>query len=754
MKDHVTAREMAIVIPLTRNALSKLLDNFYERYVTDVEHWVRRLSSPRQRALWLCLGIPVAVATIGCHSSLRVGRTTVDAATEVRFGGDGPEIIPDARDTVGGSDVAAMADTGKDVGNDGADELRSARLELLAGGLGGSGNRDGIGTAARFDLPHRVSSDGAGHLFVTEYPAHAIRKIVIATGEVTTLAGLPETAGYTNGTGDAARFNCPAGMAMDGAGNLFVADYGNHMIRKVVVATGEVSTLAGTARNLGHADGTGADAQFSGPYGMTSDGAGNLFVTDNGNTTIRKVVIATGEVSTLAGTAGIAGNAQAGIISDGVGNLFVTDGENGTIRKVVIATGEVSTLAGTAGIAGSADGTGADAQFDRPSDVTIDGMGNLFVTDYHNNAIRKVVIATREVTTFADILEPRGILADGKGDLFVADSDRSTIRKVVIATGEVTTLAGSPELEQTGSTDGIGDSARFYGPNGAASDAAGNLFLADYYNPTSRKVVIATGEVSTLAGRAGDPGSVDGAASDARFHSPYGVASDGTGNLFVTDSENGTIRKVVIATGEVSTLAARFTGLTGVTSDGAGNLFVGDAYHHTILKVVIATAEVSTLAGSPGYSGSADGNQADARFYAPGGVTIDGTGNLFVADTDNYTIRKVVIATGEVSTLAGSPGHIGADDGSEAGALFSFPNDVVSDGAGNLFVADRGNHAIRKVAIATGAVTTVVGTPGRRGVALGPLPAGLSYPVGLALGPLGELFIVDRGEHAVLVARF
>ena len=208
------------------------------------------------------------------------------------------------------------------------------------------------------------------------------------TGEVNTLVGAATSSGSADGTGAAARFSYPNGIATDGT-NLFVADTNNQTIRKVVIATGEVTTLAGTAGTYGSTDNTGAAARFNGPRGITTDGT-NLFVADTNNQTIRKVVIATGVVTTLAGTAGSSGstdntgavarfNYPTGIATDGT-NLFVADANNQTIRKVVIATGEVTTIAGKAGYTGSTDNTGAAARFNYPNGLTTDGT-NLYVGD-------------------------------------------------------------------------------------------------------------------------------------------------------------------------------------------------------------------------------------------------------------------------------------------------------------------------------------------------------------------------------------
>ena len=294
---------------------------------------------------------------------------------------------------------------------------------------------------------------------------------------------------------------------------------------------------------------------------------------------------------------------------------------------------------------------------------------------------------------------PVGIATDRAGNLFVADSESYAVRKVSIATGEVTTLAGSPTPMGMGSNDGLGTTAQFREPWGLAMDGAGNLLVSDHFANTIHKITIATGDVTTLAGSAefsGNPGGfADGMGTDARFHYLAGVASDGAGNLFVADTANGAIRKVVIATGEVT-----------------------------------------TIPGAPDHDAS--------------DLACDGEGNIFLLG--NGTVRRVVAANGETTVLAGSPGVFGSADGTGPDARFAGPSYVAFDGKGNLFVVD--DSMVRKVVIATGAVTTVVGRPNQRGVIPGPLPANLNRPGGIAVGPSGELFITDSEESAVLVVRF
>ena len=301
---------------------------------------------------------------------------------------------------------------------------------------------------------------------------------------------------------------------------------------------------------------------------------------------------------------------------------------------------EAYTFTTFAGIAatGSADGVGSDAQFDFPSGVAVDSAGNIYVADSGNNTIRKVTPA-----------------------------------------GVVTTLAGLAGYD--GTNDGAGSAARFDYPEGVAVDSADNIYVADTFNNTIRKVTPA-GLVTTLAGLAGYYGTNDGTGSAAFFYYPVGVAVDSAGNLYVADSENNTIRKVT-PTGAVTTLAglpqfdnkgnpvggsangtgsaARFDLPLGVALDSATNVYVADSANDTIRQVT-PEGVVTTLAGLAGHSGIADGTGTNARFDLPGSVAVDSSGNVYVADTDNETIRKVTPA-GAVTTLAGLAGHSGNANG-------------------------------------------------------------------------------------------
>ena len=527
---------------------------------------------------------------------------------------------------------------------------------------------------------------------------HTIRKITPA-GVVSTLAGYPGNFGSTDGTGTNAQFYQPQSVAVDSAGNVYVADTANQAIRKIM-AGGVVSTLAGSAGTYGSTNGTGTNALFYGPASVGVDGLGNVYVADYFNQTIRQITPA-GVVSTLAGLAGNYGSADgtnsaarfwnpASVAVSGTNTVtvYVADAGNGTIRALTPAgTNWVSsTLAGSAST-GSADTTGSAARFYWPSGSAVNSATNVYVADTQNGTIRQVTTA-----------------------------------------GAVSTLAGS--AGNYGSADGTGGNARFYGPQGIAVDSAGTVYVADTVNATIRKIT-AGAVVSTLAGAPGTNGSADGTGSAARFYGPHGIAVDGAGNVYVADKWNQTIRKITAA-GAVSTLAgvpgsygdidgtgggegtnaARFHCPAGVAVDSATNVYVADYFNHTIRKITPAGV-VSTLAGLPGVWGNADGTNSAARFYEPAGIAVDSRGNVYVVDSGNQTIRKVapVGTNWVVSTIAGSAGVSGSSDGAGSGAEFNYPGGLAVDGAGNLYVADTGNNAIRLGSLVINGAPAIVAEP-------------------------------------------
>jgi hypothetical protein len=652
-------------------------------------------------------------------------------------------------------------------------------------GYSGHGSTNASGGAVRFNDPWGVAIDSSGDVYVADTDNHCIRKRTGTTWS--TFAGQSGTIGSADGVALSATFNRPQGVAVDTAGNVYVADTANHTIRKI--AAGIVTTLAGQAGLSGTNNGTGSAARFYEPEGVCVNGAGTtIYVADAWNHTIR-LVNAAGAASTFAGTATIPGtnnangtsasfNTPQGVALDSSGNVYVADTGNELIRKITSA-GAVSTLAGLVNVAGTNNGTGTAARFWGPAAVAVDSADNVYVADLHNNTIRRVT-SGGIVTLYAgspgvigwidDTLSasrfwlPGGIASDAAGNLYIADTGNGTIRKYSFG-GSLNTIGGYSSI---GSIDAGAPTAKFFWPSGMALDNSGNSFVADSENSTIR-MINSGGAVVTYAGTAGSYGSSDGTSNNATFYGPQGAAVDTSGNVYVSDSANHTIRKITTA-GVVSTLAgtagvsgisdgttaaARFNYPRGLKANSSGSIYVADSQNHTIRKIT-AAGVVTTIAGVPGVSGDIDGTSLGtgtnvARFDTPCGIALDASGNIFVADTQNHTIRKIS-GTGAVSTLCGMPGVCGAADGTNSDARFDLPTDIVADFGGNLYVLDSGNHSVRLVQPSgtNWVVTTVAGTLGTFGATDGAGPnASFWFPSGIAINNVGTFRFADTANNEV-----
>ncbi len=376
----------------------------------------------------------------------------------------------------------------------------------------------------------------------------ALASSLRAQDSVATLAGQALVSGSTNGYWTNALFSDPAATVADPAGNLFVADSQNHAIRKITT-NGLVTTLAGQFGVVGNGDGTGAQTRFDSPCGITLDKNGNLFVSDTGNQTIRKITPA-GVVTTIAGMAGQGGfangpsssaqfNSPLGIAVGTNGTIYVADSGNHVIRAI-LSGGSVTTLAGSAENWGSENGSGTNARFNGPV----------------------------------------GLALDDQGDLFVADSNNHTIRKIT-PDGAVTTWAGVPGVD--GCVDGDAQSAKFCKPAELAVDRKNNLFVADSFNHVLRKIT-RDRKVSTVTGTAGSSGAADGINGQARLFNPYGLAVRPDGSLVVADAYNELIRVVLVPFG----LSIRTTNNNAVTISWDG--VIGKRYQVQYKRAVDSAA--------------------------------------------------------------------------------------------------------------------------------------------------------------------
>jgi sugar lactone lactonase YvrE len=405
----------------------------------------------------------------------------------------------------------------------------------------------------------------------------------------------------------------------------------------------------------------------------------------------------------------------------------------------------VSTIAGT-GNAGYVDGPAKRPRFHAPTSVVLDALGNIIVADWTNNAIRKIA-PSGDVTTIAgngvagyvdgssaiaQFNGPYGVAIDQVGNILVADAGNQVIRKIT-PSGVVSTIAGSTQ----GLLDGNALTAQFNQPVGIAIDASGNLLIVEYGNHDVRKIST-SGIVSTVAGN-GSFGYVNGIGTAAQFSFPTGIAIDLAGNIIVADNDNRCVRKINTS-GVVSTITgspslngsqdgalntASFSGPSSVAIDASNNIYLVESVGSKVRKINQATSTVSTISGD--FIGFADGNTLNALFNVPTGITLDGSGNLLIADRGNNAIRK--ISAGIVSTVAGD-GNYGLQDGNTVLPLakFNYTADVCQDSYGNLIVCDKFNNRIRKIS-PSGIVST--------------LPGIYNSPNSVAVDPQGNIIVGD-----------
>lgn len=572
---------------------------------------------------------------------------------------------------------------------------------------------------------------------------------------VTLFAGALQSAGSNDGRGAKAQFNRPADVAQDSAGNVYVADAGNHTIRRIAV-DGTVSTLAGSAAQAGSADGTGANARFSGPMGIAVDAAGNVYVSDTGNSTLRRIG-AGGVVTTISGVAGQAGStdgntatarfrAPLSLAVDPSGSLYVVD--DNAVRKRS-PDGTVSTFAGKAGDRGSrASGSAAQARFFNLSSVALDGAGNVYVAEagfsnLSGGSVRKfdsqgqALPYGRSADGVRATPYPADIASDAAGNVYVVSNgfDQPSpnfltfYRNVDRITPDgltTTSVAGGTTDLRT--VEGPGASARFTDPRAIAVGPDGRIVVAETSSSAIRLINLQTDLVSTLAGGNGG-GEVDGAAASARFNEPQGLATGPEGTLYVADGRNRSVRAINTA-GTVSTLARGFSRFAYNVATGPNDGTVYALYDMapTFGRGIsaIARSGIATGFGAIGpnstvaLAADAAGNvyaceNGDVVVLAPGGgkrilatgilaqhLALDAAGNVYFT-SNNFTVG-VVDPAGRVVVRAGRPDQPGDADGAGAQAQFRAPNALALDPAGNIYVGD--GIRIRKVA-PDGTVTSI-----------------------------------------------
>ncbi len=533
----------------------------------------------------------------------------------------------------------------------------------------------GAATAATMGYVYDVATDGSDNVYIADLTNSRVRMVTASTGNISSIMG-PAVGGVNLGQ--------IQGVGADAAGNVWVASNSTSRIFKRTSA-GTSSVFAGSATSGFAGDGGAAtSAAVNNPLDVAPDASGNVYIADTFNERIRKVDTS-GNISTIAGTGvqsstGDGGPAASATLSrpdkltvDSAGNIYIGDSGANNVRKID-ASGIISTIAGLGPTAVGDGGAASSASLNLPSGAAADAAGNIYIADATNNRIRKIDASTGNISTIAGtgtagntgdgaaatsatLSLPRGVALDSDGNVYIADAGNNRIRKVTVSTGNIAALAGTGTAGFTGD-GGAATSATLSSPEAVAVDSSGDVYIADSTNNRIRKVTVSTGNIETIAGMGGSSSSGDGGlATAAQVNNPAGIAVDSSGNVYISDTFGQRIRKIDASTGNISTVAG--TGTSGSSGDGG-----------------LATA---------------------ARLNFPRGLTLDAAGNLYIADYSNNRIRRVD-TSGSIETIAGAgTAGFSGDGGLAASAQLNRPYGVAADSSGNIYVADSNNHRVRKL---------------------------------------------------------
>jgi hypothetical protein len=714
------------------------------------------------------------------------------------------------------------------------------------GSFGYSGD-NGPATAADMGDPEGTVLDSAGNLYIADVFNHVVRKVTAGTGVITTVAG-NGTAGYSgdNGAATSAELSAPEFLAFDSAGNLYISDPSDNVVRKVAAATGIITTVAGNGTS-GFSGDTGAatSAELNYPQGVAIDNAGNLYIADTFNLRVRKVAAGTGIISTYAGSGALGYTGDGGLASsaalgqiyglsvDSAGNLYIADVEFAVVREVDAASLVISTFAGTgkAGYAGDG-GAATAAMLSGPRGLTFDSGGDLYIADTSNGVIRMVTAGGGIISTIAGngspcyllagdgspaasamLCSPVGVSVNAVGDVFISDTALNRIRLVTTPSAPPSNATPQPIFNvsqgtyATTQTVNITDSApgaaiylTFDGTtpttlspiyNGPIS-ASGSLTikaiaLAPGYLPSAPltaaytitappAAIITTVAGNGLYGFSGNGGpaiSAEIAIYPSIEYYSQGFAFDPAGNLYFTDAGNNVVWMVSAATGDISIVAgtgasgysgdggpatsALISSPSGLAADSAGNLYISDPWNNVVRKVTASSGVISTYAGDGHYGQYGypyqygDGGPAtSAGLYQPTGLAVDRAGNLYIVDTQHEKVREVSALTGIITTVAGDgiPGDSG--DGQLAiNAAMDEPSTIALDGAGNVYIGEVFSGRVRKVTVSTGVITTIAGNESVAGNSGdgGPATDAAIAPTGIAIDGSGSIYIASLPDE-------
>ncbi|HTB10689.1 MAG TPA: Ig-like domain-containing protein [Bryobacteraceae bacterium] len=664
----------------------------------------------------------------------------------------------------------------------------SGIISTIAGtGVAGFSGDGGQATQAMFNGPEGIRLDAKGaNLYIADYQNHRVRMLVLATGVVTTVAGNGSVK-FSGDNGIATQIPLDVDdIAVDNAGNIYIADFVNSRVRKVLASNGTISTIAGIANPGDGGDGGPAvQAAIDGPTGISVDAQGNVYFVDYYNNRVRKIAQGNGGVITnFAGTGGFGygepsydgnnGPAIKALLAIPVSTAVEPNGNVLVLClfelwRVVASDGSIHFLAGSDSLGFSGDGGLAiDAKFSVPLYVTAAANDDILLADVGNYRVRKISAGNVNTVAGTSILDgipattaflnqPDGLILDGKGGIVIADTADSQIRAVP-STGVIANVTGTGVRGS--------DPGELYFPTGITYDLLGNLFIADSDNdrvmkiPAGSAIMLEAGNGNTGFGGDGNQ------ANQAMLNGPTGVAVDATGNVYVADYNNERVRMVDV-NGDISTIAGNgnpmFLGDNApaksaqldpydVALDKAGNLFVADRANHRIRKINLASMVITTVAGigTPGYSGDS-GPATSAQLKSPTSMTLDGAGNLYIADNGNSVVRRVSASTGVITTIAGNGKLVFNSETGTAIGVSIDPTRVAVDASGAIYITDNFNDRIRKLVMQVPVTMTISSGDAQTG------PPGTSVSIavkvadasGMPVGGVTVNFAVSTGTASL-----
>jgi uncharacterized protein (TIGR03437 family) len=649
-------------------------------------------------------------------------------------------------------------------------------ISTVAGnGVAGFSGDGGQATAAEFNQPEGVRLDSkAANLYIADYNNNRVRMVNLSNGVVTTVAGNGNYE-FNGDSGVATQIAFdPSDIAVDSAGNVYIADYTNSRIRKVSATDGTIKTIAGIA-NPGYSgdNGPAVQAALYGPTGISVDAQNNIYFIDVYNNRVRKINQSTGIISTFAGSGGygygepnLDGNNGAATSALLAIPLSTAVEPNGNVLilcllelwRVSASTGTITFIAGSDSLGFAGDGGPVlNAKFSIPIYVAASPNDNILLADSGNFRIREIaggIVNTVAGTsilngipaTTAFLNQPDGLVLDGKGGITIADTGDNQIRSVP-STQIIANLYGNGAR---------GDSTgELYFPRGLAYDSFGTLYIADQYNDRVVRLP-GGGALNVLAGNGEQGYGGDGNESNqASLNNPSGVAVDAAGNVYIADQGNARVRMINL-NGTISTIAGNgnpiYLGDNGpaksaqldpydVALDNAGNLLVADYINSRIRKINLTTNVITTVAGigTPGHSGD-NGLATGAQLKFPTSMTVDSSGNLYIADNGNSVIRRVSASTGTITTIAGNGTSVfNAETGTGIGVSID-PTRIAIDAAGDVYFTDQFNDRVRKLTLQTPTTLSILSGNAQTG------PSGTSLSIAVKVAdanavPVGNVLV-------------